>query len=239
MVKTVLALACASLCLLAAGPASATNKPPKCKAPALQFFGDDTGIIAWQKPRLDSPLDPNNSRLGIHVLNQDGDDYAGAYNDCTGIEKLLVGQVRNLSFDFLNQTGNPDVHVGAGAPRISVDLDTDGDGSTDAYAYLSAYYCQVPLAENPRWSRSDFTGRVLAGCGFYTSFGGPYESDGVSSAWSVFAAAFPNARVNQAYLVMDEPGTAFVDRLAFHNKMFQQAGTGSAAVKTCASESVC
>jgi len=39
--------------------------------------------------------------------------------------------------------------------------------------------------------------------------------------------------------VMDEEGTAFVDRLAFHNKMFVKAGTGSTAVKSCANETSC
>ncbi len=237
MVKPAFALACTALWLLAASPAHANNK---CKSPALQFFGDDTGGITWQKPRIDSPLDPNKARLIVTVLNQDGDDYAGAFANCTGIEKKLLGQVINLSFDFLNTTGNSEVHVGAGAPRISVDVDTDGDGNADAYAYLSAYYCQDVLSEDPRWSRADFTGRVSTGCQMYTSLQGtPFESDGVTSAWAHFAAAYPNAKVVQAYLIMDEPGTAFVDRLAFHNRMYQQAGTGSAAIKTCNSESSC
>jgi hypothetical protein len=221
-----------SAALLAAGQAGATS----C---ALTFFGDDTGIITWQSNRLDSPLDPDSQRLAIHVLRQDGNDYAGAVSNCAGIKTKLVGQARNLSFDFLNETTEPSVHIGAGAPRISVDVDTDEDTVADYYVYLSAFYCSVPLSENPGWSRSDFTGRISAGCAFYTSSGELFTSDGVKSAWTLFAEAHPTYRVLNAYLVMDEEGTAFVDRLAFHNKMYQKAGTTSAAVKSCASESAC
>jgi hypothetical protein len=38
---------------------------------------------------------------------------------------------------------------------------------------------------------------------------------------------------------VDEDGTAFVDRLAFYNKMYVQNGTGSAAIKNCPSELSC
>ncbi len=66
-----------------------------------------------------------------------------------------------------------------------------------------------------------------------------FTSDGASSAWALFAAAHPGYKVLDAYLVMDEDGTAFVDRLAFHNRMFQSSGSGTAAVKACGSEAVC
>ena len=69
-----------------------------------------------------------------------------------------------------------------------------------------------------------------------------YTSDGVKSAWQLYADANPNDKVigiGPAYLVMDEDGTAFVDRLAFHNIMYVASGTGSSAIKSCPAESSC
>ncbi len=133
------------------------------------------------------------------------------------------------------------MHVGAGAPRYSVDLDIDGNGSYDFSAFLSGFYCNQPLAENPGWSRADFTGRISPGCELQAN-NVSYVSDGSKSAWKLFAEANPNAKVfcvGPAYLIMDEPGTAYVDRLAFHNIMYQASGTGASAAKGCPSEASC
>jgi hypothetical protein len=233
IMKTILASAVVGIGILMAVPASATTCPNR----KLQFFSDDTGGILWQQPRVDSPLDTNNSRLMGTVLFQDGDDYFGAYTDCSGIEGLTLGQVRNLSFDFMNETGNPFVHIGAGAPRYSVDLDKDGDGFYDVSAFLAAYYCPAVLPEDIRWSRADFTGRTLAGCTIFVD-GETFVSNGTTSAWGLFAAAHPTYKVMAAYLLMDEAGTVFVDRLAFHSLMFT-GGSGSGITKNCPSESSC
>lgn len=215
---------------LSAHAANCTSNADK----KLQFFGDDTGIITWQDQRLDSPRDANKQRLAVSVLFQDGDDYAGANGRCTGIEGKLLGQVKNLSFDFENETANP-VHIGAGAPRYSVELDTDGDGITDVVAYLAASYCAAVMPEDTRWSRADWTGRTLAGCQIFLSNGENPVSTGSFSAWAVLAALHPSWAVVQAYFVMDEEGTAFVDRLAFQNEMFTAPGF----VQKCNSEAAC
>jgi hypothetical protein len=238
--KTLCALAFVGT-LMMAGTASATNCS-NANFKKLQFFSSDTGGILWQNQRLDSPLDPNSQRLLVHLLRQDGDDWAGAYSNCSGIEGKLVGDVRNLSFDFLNAIGEPSVHIGAGAPRYSVDIDSDGDGDYDYSAFLAAFYCQGTTTD-VRWSRADFTGQTaLNACSVWAN-GVQYFSDGTRSAWKVYADANPTARLmsylGPAYLVMDEDGTAFVDRLAFHNKMYVQNGTGSAAIKNCPSEASC
>lgn len=236
--KSILGFTCAAVWLLAAGTADATTSCNK----KIVLFSSDTAIIAWQSPRVDSPLDPNSARLGVHVLNQDGDDYALAYSKCSGAEHKKVGDIRNLSFEFLNTAGNPDVHVGNGAPRYSVDIDVDGNGSYDFSMFLSGFFCNQPLVENLGWSRADFTGRVSPGCELQAN-GVSYVSNGTKSAWKLFAEANPNAvlygDLAPAYLVMDEAGTAYVDRLAFHNIMYQASGTGSAAAKACPSEASC
>jgi hypothetical protein len=210
----------------------------------LLFISSDTGVITWQGLRFDSPRDPNSSRLAAHVLHNPpvvGDDYAIAYSKCSGVEGKLVGAVRNLSFEFLNETGEPFVHIGNGAPRYSVDIDGGGDGSYDYSAFLSGFHCNEPMAEDTRWSRADFTGRTLAGCSVFVN-NVQYTSDGAKSAWQLYAEANPSDKVfgiGPAYLVMDEDGTAFVDRLAFHNIMYTASGTGTAAIKACPSESSC
>jgi len=235
--KLLCSLALGAMAIVMAGPASATNPCNK----KLFFITSDTGVIAWQSPRFDSPRDANNSRLAVHVLRQDGDDYAIAYSKCSGAEKKLVGQLRNLSFEFLNTSGEPSVHIGNGAPRYSVDIDAGGDGTYDYSAFLSGFFCNEPMAENTKWSRADFTGRTLAGCSIFVN-NVQYTSDGVKSAWRLYADANPSDKVigiGPAYLVMDEDGTAFVDRLAFHNIMYTASGTGSGPVKTCPSESSC
>jgi len=235
MKKLLCALALGGLAIVMAGPASATTTCNK----KLVLFSSDTGVIAWQSPRFDSPRDANNSRLAVHVLRQDGDDYDLAYSKCSGAENKLVGQIRNLSFEFLNTSGEPSIHIGNGAPRYSVDLDIDGDGDYDYSAFLSGFYCNEPMVEDTRWSRADFTGRTAPGCEIQVN-SVTYASDGTRSAWKVFADANPSAKVfgiGPAYLVMDEEGTAFVDRLAFHNIMYVASGTGS--IKSCPSESSC
>lgn len=239
--RLICSLALSALAFVMAGPASATNSCNK----KMLFISSDTGVITWQSGRFDSPRDANSQRLAAHVLHNppypDGDDYAIAYSKCSGAENKLVGQIRNLSFEFLNETGEPFVHIGAGAPRYSVDIDAGGDGSYDFSAFLPASTCNEPMAEDTRWSRADFTGRTLAGCSIFVN-GVQYTSNGVKSAWQLYAEAHPTDKlygVGPAYLVMDEDGTAFVDRLAFQNIMYTSSGTGSAAIKTCPNESSC
>jgi hypothetical protein len=227
-VKVVLGLLLAAF----AGVAGATNCTTLAEK-KLKFFGDDTGIITWQGSRVDSPRDANTQRIGVSVLFQDGDEYAGANGTCTGIEGKLTGQVKNLSFDFENETANP-VHIGAGAPRYTVELDSTGGNVTDTYAYLSAFYCADVLPEDTRWSRADWTGRTLAGCEIFVG-SETFTSDGVNSAWKLLATAHPTWAVVQAYFVMDEEGTAFVDRLAFQNEMF----VSPTVIQKCTSEASC
>ena len=43
------------------------------------------------------------------------------------------------------------------------------------------------------------------------------------SAWDVFAAAHPGAEVLRAYMVQDEVGQAFVDRIVIGHRMFPSA----------------
>jgi hypothetical protein len=234
--KILCAWALTGAALVATGSANATNCN-NADFKKLQFFSSDTGAILWQGPREDSPRDPNDQRLLVHVLLQSGDDWAGAFSNCTGIEGKPLNQVRNLSFDFVNPASEP-VQWGGGSPRYSVGIDTSGDMTPEFYAFLEAFYCEDPLSGNPRWSTADFTGRTEAGCTIWAE-NAPYSSDGIVSAWGALTAAYPGAKVTDAFFVVDWTGTSIVDRLSFHSKSYLRPGTNSAAIKNCPNEASC
>jgi hypothetical protein len=145
--------------------------------------------------------------------------------------------VKNLSFDFMNETGQP-VTIAVGSPLYSVEIDKDGDGITDDVASLTAFYCPDVEPEDTTWSRADFTGRTSVGCEIWLNSDGTNpaaDSTGTKSAWAVLAAAHPTWKVVQAYLVVSEVGSVFLDRLAFQNEMFTAAST----VVNCPSEASC
>ncbi len=212
--KKIIAGAVAVVGLLALAPAAASAHVGPARR--LRFGSSDTGSIHWQRHVSDSPLDANQARLKVAV-DQDGDDWAYAYAKGTGV-RGPVSKPRHLSFD-VRTTG----YVGAGAPRISVELDTDADGEADVYAYLSAAHCSKPITGST-WALADFTGHTGAGCALYASDQGlPYESSDGQSAWDTFAAAHEGARVLDAYLVSDETGQSFVDRLTIGQHVFGSA----------------
>jgi len=211
----------------------------------LRLFDDGTGAeIGWVNGE-DSPLDDNTSALSIRT---DANEYAYAFNP-TWLGKPFDGNtiagttIRNLSFDFENAAGGG--YEGAGAPRLSIAIDENGDGtfdccgtgSTEQFAFLAGFHCDQPLVENPKWSRADFTGRVTLGCAL--QYKGPdYASTGTQSAWQTFIDAFPNARVDYGFLIVDEqtsPGRALVDRIAMLNHM----QTARRIVVHCPSEGSC
>jgi hypothetical protein len=210
--KKLVAIALGVLAVLAiAGPALAHAGR---QVPRLEVGSSDTGSIGWQRHVADSPLDPGRARLRLGVAKQDGDDYSWAQDVKTGIVGKDVSMVRNLSFDVLTST-----YIGAGSPRLSVGIDTDGDlKTTEFYTYLSALYCQEPIPGSA-WAVSDFVHDV-DGCKFFAD-GVFWEADGARSAWTVFADAHDGARVTDAFLVMDEEGQSFVDRLTIQGHQHQ------------------
>ena len=225
MKKLILMAAVAGLLAMAAMPAEAHTGP----AQYLNVQGYDTGSGQWQRHSADSPLDAGRSRLKLAVAEQTGDDYVVARAEHTGIVGKGLARVRNLSFDVLTST-----YVGAGSPRISVDVDTNGDGAADLSAYLSAAHCTDDIGSD--WARADFTGRISVGCDLYASDQpGPYSSTGTQSAWAVFAAAHPGATVTDAYVVADEVGQSYIDRLAIQRHVF----TGKGRMAECPTELSC
>lgn len=207
-------VAVAGAVLTLAGTAQARTAQP---AERLRLQEHDTGSAGWQRHVSDSPADMGAQRVKLAVAEQTGDDYVVAVAPRSNV-RGPIDEVGHFGFDVLTRT-----YVGAGAPRISVELDTDGDSVADVYAYLSAQYCKRNYTGSD-WARSNFTDRKSVGCAFYTNESGtPYESTGSMSAWDVFAAAHPGAEVLDAYMVQDEVGQTFVDRIVIGHRMFTSA----------------
>jgi len=220
--KVVLVAGVAAMTLSLAVPANALSNKNKLKF-SVVTVGTGSASAGWQSGS-DSPADgPNSQRIKLTVnsIDQFNYGYALAFNNNAGInwQGVSVGNVKNLSFDFMNASPGTG-YVGAGAPRISVDIDTGGSPAAEASAFLAGSYCNTPYASpNDDWSRADFTGQTAVGCTLFFQ-NVAYSSDGVNSAWAVFAAANPTYIARSAYVVMDETGTAYLDRLAIQNKMF-------------------
>jgi hypothetical protein len=226
----------------------------------LKFFEGDKGSASWQGPAKDdqgfffddSPLDTNHARIKLNVPSQSVNppySYSGAYALGTQLGGQKLANVRNLSFDFMDPSQND---ISLGAPRLSVPIDEDGDGvfeydpfdpTSEQFAFLAAGHC-LGQTLNATWDRADFTGRTSTGCEMqYKS--GNYASTGTESAWDVFvdaaATLYPGARIARqsdqvAFLIQDEVGTSFVDRVAFQNHLF---GGGPNSITNCPTENSC
>jgi hypothetical protein len=169
----------------------------------LQFKGG--GGHLWNGLGGDSSFDSNTRSLRLNVGDPNAGKYVVAYSNRSLDIAKDAQAVANLSFE-LKTTG----YMGAGAPRISVEFQ-NGD-----VAYLSAFYCNHPMAVTGNaWARADFT-RFHSNCSFFVSgeTGGQYSADGSKSAWRVYTDAHPDQVVEQAYLVGDETGVYRIDRLS-------------------------
>jgi hypothetical protein len=199
------------------------------KRDRLRFEG--AGAHSWNMRGGDSPHDQNARALRVRVGDPSLGEYVAAYSRASLNIASDAEAVMNLSLEY-----RTDRHLGAGAPRISVEFQ-NGD-----VAYLSAFYCNHPLAVTGGvWGRADFT-RFHNGCAFYvlgeTSNGGlPYEADGARSAWEVYTDAHPDQIVERTYFVADETGGYRIDRLSLGAGVMYQARFGRG--KSCPTEASC
>lgn len=190
-----------------------------------------TNVIHGWSTSNDSPTDGQNiNALKVHVpaATASRSFYFDAYTNKSMRLQKPVGDVQNLSFEFRNTQS-----FGGGAPRISVQF-VNGD-----VGYLSSEYCDNPIAVDPSWSRADFTGRHRVGCSMLVTgdTGGTYSSDGVSSAWDVYASANPEQVLTAAYLVIDVAGDYSLDRIALGTgRLYNTSDTRGVR---CYSENVC
>ena len=227
MKRLIVTIVAALVALSIAGSALADHKLGK--QDRLRWEGG--GSHQWNAYGGDSPHDGNTRSAFVHV----GDPSAGEYVAAYSRRSLAIGKdaeaVLNLSLEY-----RTDRHLGAGAPRISVEFQ-NGD-----VAYLSAFYCNHPMAVTGGvWGRADFT-RFRTNCGFYvlgeTGNGGlPYEADGTRSAWKVYTDAHPDQIVERTYFVADESGNYRIDRLSLGAGVMYQARSGFG--KSCPTEASC
>jgi hypothetical protein len=216
MKKLVVATAVvASLAVI--GSAAAASLP---SGQTLRYEGGGTHV--WNKNGGDSPLDANAKALRLHVGDPNAGDYVAVYST----RSLHIGKdaeaVTNLSFDFKTST-----HVGAGAPRISVEF---GNGDV---AYLSALYSNHPIGDG--WARADFT-RFVNDSSIWVA-GVEYKADGTRSAWKVYTDSHPDQIVKRAYLVADESGNYRIDRLSIGAGVIY--GSGNKVGTLCPTEGAC
>jgi opacity protein-like surface antigen len=173
----------------------------------LHFQG--AGSHVWNVKGGDSPHDTNTKALRLHVGDPSTGGYVVAYSKRSIHIATDAEAVANLSFEYKETT-----HVGAGAPRISVEFQ-NGD-----VAYLSASYCNHPIGSD--WGRADFT-RFKTNCSIWVA-GVQYAADGTRSAWRVYTDANPDQIVEQAYLVADESGSYRIDSLSLGAGAMYTAG---------------
>lgn len=186
-------------------------------------LGTET-VTGWTAAQGDSPLDTNAKAFVFTVTNG---GCVVLFSHRSAELGVAVQNIHNLSFDFKESA-----YLGAGAPRISVVM------SNGLVAYLSAFYCNNPLAASGNtWGRADFTGSTTASsasCLFYDSSGTTYASTSTMTAWQVFVAAHPDLSVAQTFFVADEPATTqtlasgqyVIDRLSLGAKyMYDKSRT--------------
>jgi hypothetical protein len=221
--KFLVAAAVAVVALASVATATAASLPT---GQYLRYGG--AGEHAWNKAGGDSTHDTNAKALRLKVGDPNAGEYVFAYSKRSIDIATDANAVKNLSFEFKEST-----HVGAGAPRISVEFQ-NGD-----VAYLSASYCNHPMAvTGDTWGRADFT-RFHNNCSFFVTgeTGGQYAADGSRSAWQVYTGAHSDQIVEQAYLVADETGGYRIDRLSLGAGVMYTSG--NKVGKLCTTEASC
>lgn len=135
-------------------------------------------------------------------------DYAGVYaprNVLTG--RPLTG-ITQLGYTY---TGT--IAPQPGNLSLNIPIDTNGDGTTEAYAFIDAYYCPgvdgvVDVINDPN-------------CGIY------YNGQTFYANWSAFIASYPDARVatdNTTIIVAERTPTEPAATWTISNVVFGRPG---------------
>jgi hypothetical protein len=180
----------------------------------------------------DSPGDGNHRRLHA-VVGHDADptdtqySYLSFYSRASLALNESVESVTNLSFEFKENN-----HVGAGAPRISVEV-SNGD-----ILYLAALYCNHSTS-NANWGRADFTG-FTSDCVIWDNHGNQFAANGTDTAWQAYVASLADpadTQVDRTYVVLDEEGTYNLDKISLGaGRMYISSFTKG---KRCTTEASC
>lgn len=216
-----------ALLVLAAVAVEAASAAKLPRYQRLQFQG--AAEHAWLV-QADSPNDRNSRSMDIEVGDPGAGEYLAFWSRASLRLGLDVAEVKNLSFEYSRDGAD---HVGAGAPRISLQFQNGDIG------YLSALYCDHPMAiTGDTFGRADFT-RFKSNCSFFVtgSTGGQYSADGSRDAFQVYADANPDQVLEQAYFVADETGSYKIDRISLAaGVMYQRANNYG---RLCTTEASC
>jgi hypothetical protein len=182
----------------------------------------------------DSPLDSNIKAWRV-IVTPDCYTAASTWQALEHLDTPILN-VKNLSFDWRNESGTPPGTAVGGSPRIVVFLST-GDS-----VHMDAVSCRKNLT-GFTWSRSDFTGfkTADASCTINLNASIPFTNTATQSAWQVFATAYealhPGTSLTYAFIDLDQPGTYYLDRMAFGTQRLY--GSGNTPTKQCTTESSC
>jgi hypothetical protein len=212
--------------------------------PSQSGCNPSAGSSAGWITGTDSPLDSNSRFLAINVGTPTG--CVILYSNASFNKVISSANQKNLSYEF-----NTSSVTGAGQFYLAAQF---GNGDI---AYLDPYYCQHPIASQPSWSRSDFTG-FKTDCAFNvngSNTSGGFEdtactipavpgdterwfcADGTNSAWANYVAANPDTTVVHRYMVFSGAGSYHLDRISLGaGKMYTR---GSSVAKSCTTESSC
>ncbi len=145
--------------------------------------------------------------LALTSTNPAG-DYAGVYTATSSLYGQLLTSVTQLSYHY-----TASIAPQPGNLSLNIPIDTNGDGTTEAYAFVDAFYCpgtsgNVDVINDPN-------------CGIY------YNGTTFYPNWAAFVAAYPGAKVatdNYVFIVAERTGTEPAATYTVSNVKFGKAG---------------
>jgi len=156
---------------------------------------------------LNSNVAKGSATLDLTSGDPDG-DYAGVYTLQSGLYGATLSSITQLSYHYTASiTPQP------GNLSCNIPIDTNGDGTTEAYAFVDAYYCPgtggtVDIVNDPN-------------CGIY------YNGTDFYPNWAAFIAAYPGAKVatdNYVFIVAERTGSEPAATYTVNNVKFGKAG---------------
>ncbi len=187
----------------------------------------------------DSPLDSNIKGWKVVVPAVDpalGNCAPSGWTDASLVLNIPIANVRNVSFDWRGPTGNPPGTGVGGSPRISLYFGTPSS-QFEHILFMDGVSCWKPIGAFG-WRRSDFTGMKSTEAPCTMNLDGVfYSNTPTQSAWAVMAAANPTLVAQYSFIVMDQPGTYYLDRMALGTQKLY--GSKDSPDKSCSTEASC
>jgi hypothetical protein len=246
---TIALTAAFSLSLILAGTTSAAT-PHSWKDDHLLYLapnydttqecvGASDAWLGLNNSGKDSPLDSNirGWKVVVPAVNPEiGNCAVSGWTDASLVLNKPIATVKNVSFDWRGPTGNPPGTGVGGSPRISLYFGTLADPFQHVL-FMDGVSCWKPIGAFG-WRRSDFTGMLSTEALCTMNLDGVfYTNTPTQSAWAVMAAAEPTLVAQYSFIVMDQPGTYYLDRMVLGTQRLY--GSKDSPDKTCTTEASC